>query len=105
MKTGKATIVTVQLLIAETGEGECADAVSGILTEQMRHYAGEHSSLLDWRYALNGAGNYQTDGEQVDVELVPGNFAGGIIIDADHFYYDPDKSASPWPNAIKKAKP
>ena len=46
----KATLVTVNLLIVETRQGEIADAVSGILTEQMQQYAGANSSLLDWQH-------------------------------------------------------
>lgn len=45
----KVSIVTVSLMISETEMGNVADAVSEILSSQMKKY-NENSSLIDWQY-------------------------------------------------------
>ena len=66
-------LVAVHLLVEANGspEAEVADALHGILTQDMRKYAGAHSSLIDWAVADDDiagsivpvaiAGDYQSD--------------------------------------------
>lgn len=56
-----------------------ADAMTAILTEQMRKYAGPHSCLLDWKYH----------------EPEPGAIGRMNKIQCDPTTYDPDND--PWP--------
>lgn len=44
MKT--AVLYTLQILVDEDGH---EDACHGLLTEQMQKYAGDNSTLIDWR--------------------------------------------------------
>ncbi|MGX9394063.1 hypothetical protein ACWX0K_24255 (plasmid) [Nitrobacteraceae bacterium UC4446_H13] len=74
-------LVAVRLLI-ETNtdpEGEVADVLHGILTENMRKYAGPQSSLIDWAVASAG-------------------FEESIVPVAVASAYEPDEAAFPaWP--------
>lgn len=74
-------LVAVHLLVEANGspEAEVADALHGILTQDMRKYAGAQSSLIDWAVA----------GDDIVGSIVP------IAIDGD---YKPDETAfPPWP--------
>ncbi|AEI04540.1 hypothetical protein OCA5_pHCG300950 (plasmid) [Afipia carboxidovorans OM5] len=74
-------LVAVRLLIeANTDpEGEVADVLHGILTENMRKYAGPQSSLIDWAIA---AGNFSES-------IAP------VVTSGD---YEPNETAFPsWP--------
>lgn len=74
-------LVAVHLLVEANGspETEVADALHGILTEDMREYAGAHAYLIDWAVA----------GEDIAGSIVPVAIAGD---------YRPDETAFPlWP--------
>ena len=74
-------LVAVHLLIEANNSlhAEVADALHGILTEDMRKYAGAHSALIDWAVA----------GDDIAASIIPVAIAGD---------YEPDETAFPlWP--------
>ena len=70
-------LVAVHLLVEANGspEAEVADALHGILTQDMRKYAGAHSSLIVWAVA----------GDDIAGSIVPVAVAGDYLPDATAF--------------------
>ncbi len=79
-------LVAVHLLIEANGspEADVADALHGILTGDMRKYAGAHSALIDWAVA----------GDDIAGSIIPVAIAGD---------YEPDETAFPlWPRRPRR---
>jgi hypothetical protein len=81
-----AYLVSVHLLIEANNSphAEVADALRGILTGDMRKYAGVHSALIDWAVA----------GDDIAGSIIPVAIAGD---------YEPDETAFPlWPRGPRR---